>query len=69
VSLAGELGEVLRQARGERSTRDVARAMGVAPEVLGRVERGEVNPTLARVERLAAAYRVELALVPVEPCD
>lgn len=72
TKLALEVGEVLADARGERSLREVtrdARDNGVATMQhvdLLRLERGEENPTLARVEQWARALggRLEVHFVP-----
>lgn len=69
--LAVEVGEVLGDARGERSLREVtrdARDNGIATMQhvdLLRLERGEENPTLARVEQWARALggRLEVHFV------
>jgi transcriptional regulator with XRE-family HTH domain len=64
--LAVEVGAQLRAARGERSLRAVAAELGIRHGALIYLERGEDNPTLARLARIADAYgcEVEVRLVP-----
>jgi transcriptional regulator with XRE-family HTH domain len=64
--LAMHIGAVLAAARGERGLREVARAAPMKHVNLLRLERGEENPTLARVEQWAAALggRLEVRFVP-----
>lgn len=59
--LAGEVGGILTRARTRRglSRQELADELGVAPNTLGQVERGEANPTLAYLEGLGAAYGLE----------
>lgn len=55
-ALAEQVGEVLAEARGERSRYAIAEALGWASPVnLLRLESGEDNPTLKRLEEVAAA--------------
>ena len=47
-----------RRVAGEQalmSARDLAAASGVSPSTVTRIERGEINPTVATLERLLAA--------------
>lgn len=64
--LSAELGKQLRAARGDASLRTVADRLGIRHGALIYLERGEDNPTLERVARIADAYGcdVELRLVP-----
>lgn len=60
--LAGRVGSALMAAReaAGRTRPQVAQQLGMSTEVLARVERGDVNSTLERLERVALAYGVEL---------
>jgi transcriptional regulator with XRE-family HTH domain len=60
--LAKQLGDLLTKARGTRSRRGMAADLGLAPATLISLEAGTINPTLARVEQMAAAYGIELEL-------
>lgn len=71
--LSAELAAALRQARDGRPLLHVARDAGVSRNALLELETGHrgdgepTNPTLARVERVAAAYglRVKLVAEPI----
>lgn len=65
-TLAQQVGAELAKARGARSLRDFAREHGLAVATIHELEQGHNNPTLARLERVAALYGVELRIV-VEP--
>lgn len=52
---------VARQ-RAKMSARDLAAASGVAPSTVTRIERGEMNPTVAVLERLLEASGSELVV-------
>lgn len=67
--LAPQVAEILVAARGDKSRREMADDVGVAPATLAELERGEANPTLAYLERVAAAYGVGLSIVAVEVPD
>lgn len=65
-ALAEQVGQVLAEARGERSRYAIAEALGwSSPVNLLRLEAGEDNPTLRRVEQVAAALggRIEVRFV------
>ncbi len=55
------LGEVLREARlkAELTQADVAERVGVATEVYGRIERGNLTPSVPSLRRLCVALRVD----------
>lgn len=56
------LGALLRQARGERTVREVAARAGLAQETLRKIERGAVpTPNLFAVAALALVLDVELS--------
>ncbi|UZJ23360.1 helix-turn-helix domain-containing protein [Rhodococcus antarcticus] len=56
------LGALLRQARGERTVREVAARAGLAEETLRKIERGAVpTPNLFAVAALALVLDVELS--------
>lgn len=60
--LAVEVGELLAKVRADQSLsrRALARYMGEADTTLLEIERGDANPTLERLEKVAAAYGVRL---------
>ncbi|MFL5358845.1 helix-turn-helix transcriptional regulator [Archangium sp.] len=55
------LGDVLREARlkAELTQADVAERVGVATEVYGRIERGNLTPSVPSLRRLCVALRVD----------
>lgn len=62
-SLSEQAGAVIRAARGDRSQRATARELGIAANTLNELELGRDNPTLARLERVADALGIRLAIV------
>jgi len=64
--LAEAVGRQLKAARGDRSLRSVADELNIRHGALLYLERGEDNPTLARLARVAEAYGcdVEVRIVP-----
>jgi len=66
-TLAEQVGDALRSARGDRSQRSVARSLGIAGSTLNEIEQGRDNPTLDRLERLAEGYGVRLRIVAERP--
>ena len=64
--LAADLGDALIAARGETPVRRKAAELGLAFTTLRELEQGLANPTLQRVETVAAQYGLRLALVVVE---
>jgi transcriptional regulator with XRE-family HTH domain len=69
-NLAQQLGQILSQARADQglSMNAMARQLGVAVPTLHQYEHGRGNPTLTKVQDLAAQYGVqlEIRLVPVK---
>jgi len=59
--MAAVLGDVARA----RNLSELARQTGIARETLYKVTRGEGNPTLATVGKLARALGLRLSLVPL----
>ncbi|OJT16415.1 transcriptional regulator [Archangium sp. Cb G35] len=59
--MTGYLGEVLREARlkAELTQADVAERVGMATEVYGRIERGNLTPSVPSLRRLCVALRVD----------
>jgi transcriptional regulator with XRE-family HTH domain len=59
--LAVRVGEVLRAARQERALTqaDVAERVGMVTEVYGRVERGQMLPSLPKLRKLCLVLRVD----------
>ena len=55
------LGEVLREARrkAELTQADVAERVGVATEVYGRIERGNLTPSVPNLRKLCMVLRVD----------
>lgn len=72
ISIASGL-KVLTEARAQArlSQRELAERAGTSQPAVARLERGEVSPTLATLERLVAAagYRLRLELQPAPPPD
>jgi len=62
-----ETGVLVRTAREQAhmSARDLAAASGVSPSTVTRIERGEMNPTVAMLERLLDAVRNRLDIVVI----
>lgn len=67
------LGEVLRQARGERTLAAVAQAAGISPETLRKIETGRLATpafttvaALARVLPLSLDELADICLFPVD---
>lgn len=61
------VGAALKTARGARTLRDVAGQLGwIAHVNLLRLEAGDINPTLERLAKVAAAYggHLEVTFVP-----
>jgi len=63
---AGALLAVMRDTRTQQVAADL---IGMARAPLARLEAGEANPTLDRLERIAAdyGYAIELRAVPLHP--
>lgn len=59
--LAVQLGEALSAARGDASRRATAQRLDLAGNTLRELELGLANPTLRRVEEVAALYGLEIA--------
>lgn len=68
MTLAQDLGAALEQARkdGGRSRRALAAELGCADTTLLGIESGRDNPTLRRVEELAAGYGVTVTITVTE---
>jgi len=60
--MAAVLGDVARA----RNLSELARQTGIARETLYQVTRGEGNPTLATVGKLARALGFRLSLIPLQ---
>lgn len=58
-----EAGEKLRQLRGTRSLREVARDIGISPSALQQYETGKRRPRDPIKEQLAAYYRKSVAYI------
>ena len=58
------LGEVLREARlkAELTQADVAERVGVATEVYGRIERGNLTPSVPNLRKLCMVLRVDASV-------
>lgn len=64
-----EIGAQIKAARGDRKQAEVARAAGLTPAALCRIEKGQVVPRWATVERLAAALGVSFEASASAPLD
>lgn len=62
VRLAGQLGTLLREARGTRPRAELAAAAGVHSNTLADLEQGRANPTLAYLEALGPVYGIEIVI-------
>ena len=62
-SLSTEFGKNIRRLRTEQgmSQEEVAFSAGISAAHLGQIERGEKNPTLTTIGKLAAAFDLSLA--------
>lgn len=60
--LAAELGAILRRARGTLTLDALAARHGLSKAALRELEAGENNPTLARVERAADIYGIDVTI-------
>lgn len=58
-----ELGERLRILRGHRTQRDLARDAGIDNGTLSRLERGELDPTLSTLQKIARALGISLSVM------
>jgi probable addiction module antidote protein len=61
--LAMVLGDVARA----RNLAELARTTGIARETLYKTLRGEGNPTIATISKLAKALGYRLSLAPIQP--
>ena len=61
MPLSNHLGEALREARlkAELTQADVADRVGVATEVYGRIERGNLTPSVPNLRKLCMVLRVD----------
>ena len=61
------LAENLRRMRENRrlSLDAVARLTGVSKSMLGQIERGEVNPTVSTMWKIAGGLKVNLSLIHI----
>lgn len=65
-SLAEHVGAVLKELRGDEQRAAAAVKLGIPRPNLIQLEEGRANPTLERLERVAAGYGYRL-LVTAEP--
>lgn len=65
IGLAGHLGAVVRQARkqAELTQADVADRVGVVTEVFGRLERGQLIPSVPHLRKLCRALHLDANLI------
>jgi len=49
----------LQKLRGKRSLSEIAQNINITPQMLGKIERGERNPSLTIAKRIAHYYGVE----------
>lgn len=73
LAVGRRLGAYLRQARGERTLADVARAAAISPETLRKIETGRMpTPAFATIAALARALALpldDLAQICLDPAD
>lgn len=65
--LAAQVGQLLKDLRGDTSRTAAAARLGISRPVLIALEEGRANPTLDRLQRVAGAYGVELEVTAVGP--
>jgi transcriptional regulator with XRE-family HTH domain len=63
VPLAVQVGEVLRELRGDEQRAAAARKLGIPRPNLIMLEEGRANPTLDRLAGIAAGYGYRLRVV------
>ena len=65
------IGGNLKRLRAEKglSLDAVAKLSGVSKSMLGQIERGEVNPTISTVWRIAAGLKVSFSSLVTQPLD
>lgn len=63
VSIHKKLGEKIQQLRKERNLtqEDLADLIGVDRSYMGFVERGERNPTLAKIIKIAHVFKINIS--------
>lgn len=66
ADLRRTVGSMFEHARGDVSLRDFAAKVGMAHGTLHQFEQGRDNPTLDRLERMAALYGLRVRIT-VEP--
>lgn len=54
------LNQRLRECRGEKSRSQIAKALGITPQMLGALERGSKRPSLALAKKVADYYGVSI---------
>ena len=61
-TLARMVGAELERARGDRSHKEIADALGWSKASVVGLEQGRANPTLARLEAVADVYGIEFVV-------
>ena len=55
-----EVRSALRKLRGKKSLSEIAHNIDITPQMLGKIERGERNPSLTIAKRIAHYYGVRV---------
>ncbi|WP_371363662.1 hypothetical protein SRRS_45380 [Sporomusa rhizae] len=55
-----EVRSALRKLRGKKSLSEIAHNINITPQMLGKIERGERNPSLAIAKRISHYYGVRV---------
>lgn len=58
--IALEVRSALRKLRGKKSLSEIAHNINITPQMLGKIERGERNPSLTIANRIAHYYGVRV---------
>jgi transcriptional regulator with XRE-family HTH domain len=54
------MGNRLKKIRGDRSQREMAKALGVSPQTYSRYEKGDVAPPVAVLVKLRRKFKADL---------
>lgn len=63
VAVENGIGRAIREARGNRSQKELALAAGIGPDSWSEIETGKSEPKLSTLERIAGALGLTLAVL------